>query len=128
MKEQLIALLLNAGGVTANVPADNIEWGDISQGVKPPCIVLQRISEDRDYHMTGASGYVVSRVQIDIWSGDFKITAHAARAVSATLSGYRSDIFQGIFIDSERDFSALDAGDVNRVFRTSIDVIVHHTA
>ncbi|MEW9838237.1 hypothetical protein [Mesorhizobium marinum] len=42
------------------------------------------------------------------------------------MSGHRAGIFKGIFIDSERDLPAADAGEVNQLFRVSIDLIIHH--
>lgn len=126
MEESLVALLLNAAGVTALVPAAHIEWGRSSQGTAVPYIVLQRISGLPDYHMQGASGYVASRVQVDVYSDKYTATKKAARAVIAALSGYRGGIFQGIFIDSERDLPAVGAGEVTNLFRTSIDIMIHH--
>lgn len=126
MEEQLVALLLSAGGLTAHVPQNSIEWGRSSQGAPLPRIVLQRIDGLRDYHMQGASGYVVSRVQIDIYSERYLTTKVIVDAVRSLLSGYRGGIFQGIFLDGERDLPAADAGDVKHLFRTSLDFMIHH--
>lgn len=126
MEEQLVALLLNAAGVTALVPVAHIEWGKSSQGTAAPYIVLQRIDGLRDYHMAGSSGYVASRVQIDIYSEKYTTSKKAARAVRDVLSGHRGGIFQGIFLDGERDLPAADAGEVTNLFRASLDFMVHH--
>lgn len=124
MEEQLIALLLGAAGVTALV-SDRINWGTSPQGTARPYIVLHRVSGLHDYHMQGSSGYVASRVQIDVYSEKYTTTKQAARAVIAALSGYKGGVFQGIFIDSERDLPAVDAGEVSNLFRTSIDIMIH---
>lgn len=126
MEEQLVALLLNAAGVSALVSEESIQWGRSPQGTPPPYIVLQRIDGLRDYHMAGASGYVASRVQIDVYSEKYTTTKKAARAVIVALSGYRGGIFQGIFLDGERDLPAADAGEVTNLFRASLDFMVHH--
>jgi len=125
MEEQLVTLLLGAAGVTALV-SDRIHWGRAPQGTSGPYAVLQRIDGLRDYHTQGASGYVASRVQIDIYSEKYTATKKTARAVIATLSGHRGGIFQGIFLDGERDLPAADAGDVKHLFRTSLDFMIHH--
>lgn len=125
MEEALIALLLSSAGVTALV-STRIECGRSSQSTKPPRIVLQRVSGVRDYGMRGATGYVSSRVQIDVYSDTYTATKKISRAVVSALSGYRGGIFQGIFIDGERDLPAADAGKVTTLFRTSIDIIIHH--
>lgn len=126
MEEQFVALLLDAAGVTTLV-SDRIDWGQAPQSVAGyPYIVLQRIDGLRDYHMQGASGYVASRVQVDIYGEKYTSTKKAARAVIAALSGYRGGIFQGVFLDGERDLSAADAGEVTNLFRASLDFMVHH--
>ncbi|MHA6641347.1 tail completion protein gp17 [Mesorhizobium sp. A623] len=126
MEEQLVALLLNAAGVTALV-SDRIDWGKAPQSVSGhPYVVLQRIDGLHDYHMQGASGYVASRVQIDTYSEKYTATKKATRALIAALSGYKGGIFQGIFLDGERDLPAADAGEVTNLFRTSLDFMVHH--
>jgi hypothetical protein len=126
MEEALVSLLLGAIGVTSIV-GTRINWLRKPQnddGV--PYIVLQRIDGDRDYHLRGPSGYVTSRVQADVYGLTYGSSKKAARALIAVLSGHRGGIFQGIFIDSERDLPAADAGEVTNLFRTSVDLIVHH--
>ena len=127
MEETLMGLLLGAAALTAHV-GTRINWTAKPQSVSGlPYIVLQRIDGVRDYHMRGASGYVESRVQADFYAANYTAGKKAARALIAVLSGYRGGIFQGIFIDSERDLPAADAGEVTQLFRTSVDLIIHHT-
>lgn len=122
-----MALLLNAAGVTALV-STRVYWGRAPQTVDGrPYVVLQRVDGIRDYHNQGASGYVASRVQADVYGETYTSTKKAARAVIAALSGHKGGIFQGIFIDSERDLPATDAGEVTNLFRTSVDVMIHHS-
>lgn len=128
MEEALVALLLSAAGLKALV-STRVYWGRKPQAVPAkPYIVLQRIDGIRDIHMQGASGYVASRVQADIYAETYTASKQTARALVTALMGRRAGIFQGIFIDSERDLLATDAGEVTQLFRTSVDFIVHHTA
>lgn len=92
-----------------------------------PFVVMQRIGGVRDYHMQGASGYVASRVQIDCYADSYDSAKSTARAVSTILSGHRGGIIQGVFLADERDLSDADAGEVTRLFRTSLDFIIHHS-
>lgn len=78
--------------------------------------------------MQGSSGYVTSRVQIDVYA-DTYVSAHGtAQSVVGVLSGYRGGSIQGIFIDSQRDLTGIERGDPNELYRVSIDAIVHHVA
>lgn len=117
----------------ASVAGGRRYWGRAPQSVTPddgPYIVLTRIDGVRDYHMQGASGYVASRVQIDIYALTYTAVRDTVISVRNALSGFigesSSTDIQGIFIDSQRDLPAPDAGEVNHLFRTSIDIIVHH--
>jgi len=92
-----------------------------------PYVVMQRIDGVRDYTMAGPSGYVASRFQFDVYAATYGASLSLARDLKSVLSGYRSGAVQGVFIDSERNLPAADAGDVSQLFRISIDIIVHHT-
>jgi hypothetical protein len=127
MEEQLRALLLADPGVSAQL-GTRIWWGRNPQGAstEPNYAILQKIGKDTDYHMQGPSGYVQSRVQIDVYSADYLIAVTAARSIIAKLSGLQEGIFQGIFEDTERDLPAADPGQVTNLFRRSVDFMVHH--
>lgn len=119
MEEALTALL-------ASVAGGNRFWVRAPQTTALPYLVLNRVDGVRNYHMLGPSGYVSSRVQIDCYAKTYTATKTVARAVITLLSGYSGGDFQGVFIEGERDLPAADAGDVTNLFRTSIDIIVHH--
>lgn len=121
MEEQLTALL-------ASVAGGRRYWVRAPQSVKAKdgaYIVLNRIDGARDYTMDGASGYVASRVQADVYAATYALTKAAVRALETAVSGYSGGIIQGIFIESERDLPASDAGEANHLFRTSLDLIIH---
>lgn len=119
MKEALTSLLTTVAGGRRH-------WVRAPQGTTAPYVVLNSISAPRDYHTRGASGYVQSRVQCDCYGATYSAAETTARAVRAATSGVRSGDIQGIFIESERDLPAEDAGSVNNLFRISIDLIIHH--
>lgn len=127
MEETLVALLLAEPSVKALL-GTRLNWGRAPQGGgNAAYAVLQRIDGDRDYTMQRASGYVRSRVQVDVYSTTYTTTKKAARVIIKATSGRKVGIFQGITIDAERDLPAADPGEVTNLFRTSIDLIIHHS-
>lgn len=128
MEEALVALLLGATPLTA-ITGNRIYWGRKPQNdAGRPYIVLQRIDGAPSYHMDGASDYVASRVQADVYGETYTSSKRAARALIAVLSGYAGGMFQGVFVDAQRDLPAADAGEVTTLFRTSVDFLIHHQA
>lgn len=126
MEETITALL-------SGVASGRRYWGRAPQTINAdagPYLVMNRIDGVRDYVMGGPSGYVASRVQIDAYGKTYTATKAAARAAMDALSGQTvvstTATIQAIFIDSERDLPAADAGEVTHLFRTSVDIIVHH--
>ena len=116
-------------GLLSGVAGGRRYWGRAPQNVNiatGPFLVLNRIDGIRDYTMGGASGYVESRIQIDIYGASYAATKQAARDAIAALSGHSDGTIQGIFAITERDLPATDAGEVKQLFRTSVDFIVHH--
>ncbi len=95
-----------------------------------PYIVMHRVSGNRDMHLTGPSRYVQSRVQVDIYDDSYGGAKAVARAVVSAVSGFVGTIggvqIQRINVDSERDLPADDAGEITQLYRTSIDLLIHH--
>ncbi len=120
MMEETITSLL------ASVAGGRRYWGRAPQKATRPFIVLTRIDGLPNYHMQGASGFVSSRVQIDAYADTFTAAIALARQVKGLISGYSGGSIQAIFIESERNLPAADAGEVTNLFRTSIDVTIHH--
>ena len=120
MEAALTALL-------ASIAGGRRYWTRAPQDAPRPFAVMTRISGERDYHYKGASGYIASRVQIDVYADHWTTAKATAAAVISTLSGYRSSTIQAIFIDSQRDLPATDAGEAAHLFRSSVDIIIHHT-
>ena len=119
MEEALRSLLSSIAG-------GQVYWGRAPQKKAYPYVTLNRISGIRDYTTQGPSGYVQSRVQVDCYADGYLAAKNLARDIRDAVSGYRGGIFKGIFIDSERDLPATDAGEVTHLYRTSVDLSIHH--
>ncbi len=95
-----------------------------------PYVVLNRVSGNRDYHMAGASGYVRSRVQVDVYAETYGSAQTTVRAVRDAVSGFAGTVggtqIQFITVESERDLPVDDAGNITNLFRISIDLMIHH--
>ena len=113
-------------GLLSGVAGGRRYWGRAPQNAARPFVVLTRVSGFRDYHMQGSSGLVETRVQADCYADTYTAAKGVARAIDTALSGHRAGAIQGIFIDSERDLPAADAGEVNHLFRVSLDLMIHH--
>lgn len=129
MEEAITALLATVAGgrrywVTA--PAQLPDGSPLPT----PYVVMYRIDGLVDYTITGPSGYVASRVQVDVYGDSYTSAKETAREVVTAVSGHRDhgsgESIQGIFVDSMRDTPAADAGEVTQLFRVSVDIIVHH--
>ena len=126
MESALIAKLLATAGVTALV-GQRINWSRRPQGAALPAIVLHRVSGLPDVHHAGASGLVVSRVQVDCWGEAYGSAKAVARAVQSAITAQTftqgATRFDVILIDSERDDST---DETTPLFRTSLDLMIHH--
>jgi hypothetical protein len=126
MEAALIAKLLATAGITALV-STRINWSRRPQGAALPAIVLHRIDGTPDVHHAGASGLVVSRVQVDCWGASYGSAKAVARAVETAITAQTftqgATRFDVILIDSERDDST---DETTPLFRTSLDLMVHH--
>lgn len=129
MEAALIAHLLAQAGITALV-GNRINWLRRPQAAVLPDIILHRIDGAPDYHLTGPSGLVESRVQVDCWADTFAGAKHIARAVEAAVSGQRftrgAIRFDAILILDEGDDTFDETPNV--YFRTRLDLAVHHAS
>lgn len=119
MEELLTALL-------GSVAGGNRYWVAAPQHTVAPYVVMNRISATYDYTFQGPDGLVPHRVQLDAYGETYTSAAALAAAIVSTLSGYRSGDIRGIFIDSQRDLPAPDAGEVKHLVRVSTDIIIWH--
>jgi hypothetical protein len=129
MEAALIAKLLASAGITA-LTSTRINWSRRPQGSALPAIVLHRIDGQPDYHHAGASGLVVSRVQVDCWGVTYGSAKAVARAVEAAITAQTftqgAIRFDVILIADERDSTSDESPET--LFRTSLDLMVHHAS
>ena len=123
MEEAITALL-------APVAGGRRYWVRAPQGTAYPQIILHRVGGEPHYVMSGPSGYVASRVQVDVYAETYSTLIATERAIVALVSGYAGETAStrilGVFIDAIRNLPAEDAGSVTHLFRTTIDLMVHH--
>lgn len=79
----------------------------IAQGATLPAITYQRISGPREYMLSGPTGRVRPRFQVDCWAGSYSIVKDLASKVRSALNGLNGsmgdDTVHGIELESERD-------------------------
>lgn len=123
MEAEITALLRDSD---LNV-ASRIHWVRRPQSETAfPTVVLTRISGRRDYSLTGGTGLVESRLQVDVYGLTYGSAKTASNEIANILSGYRSENLRAVFLDTERDLGDADPGDVNPLFRVSTDYQIWH--
>ena len=130
MEEALRALLVADAGVSAQV-GTRIYWGRRSQSTSVlPAVVLEKVSAPRDYHYTGPSNLIESRVQVDCFGETYAQAKTSARAVISALNGYSGTqsgvVFQRISIENERDYDGQESAANRYLFVTSVDLLIWH--
>lgn len=127
LMQDVLANLLRTQPSLAALVADKIDWDTTPQGIATPAVVMFVVSGVVDYTMSGASGYVMTRVQIDS-RGKTAVQARAvANAVATKLSGFRGAFagisFQGCFAQSPR--TRHDKDGAKEWFTDSRDYTIH---
>ncbi len=127
MEEAIIARLLATAAVTA-IAGQRITPGRRDQGSALPSLVLHKIDAPRGYHLSGDSGLVAARLQIDCWGASYASAKLLARAVINALSGVRwaqpGLRIDGILVEDEADDTFDESNQA--LFRTRLDLMVHH--
>lgn len=114
------------GRLQLAVPGLPVDWGWNAQGAGTPRVVLTMVSDVPNYTHDGPSGYVQSRVQIDVMAEDYATAKATARVIEADLSGLRAGLILGAFKTGSRDFPP-DLGAGETLARISEDYMIHHT-
>jgi hypothetical protein len=93
-----------------------------------PAMTYQKISGLRFHDMEGASGLASPRFQFDIWSKSYLTSKNISDLLRKRLDGFKgtvgSDVIQGVFLDSERDFFEED--ELLKFYRVSMDFFIYH--
>ncbi len=130
MKEQITSYLLAFAGLTELV-GNRVQWARRPQASALPAVVLNGIGGVPDYIMSGPSGLVSSRVQIDCWGATYASAEAVSRQVLARLNGVRfisgGVTFQGIFAEGESDSHEVAPGGTD-IYRVTRDFILWHGA
>ena len=122
MEEALRGHLAAAGPLAARV-GQRIQWG-VREGA--PSVALHLIDASPDWHLKGASGLTIARVQADCWDTTFLGAKAIGDALIEALPGIGAVIggvkFHGAQpIDLDRD----SAGEApNLLHRTRVDIRV----
>lgn len=128
MEEALLSLLMGNAAVSALV-GDRIHWQGRPQATPLPAVVLTGISRVDDYSLSGATGPIDRRVQVDCWASTFTASKAVERAVIDALGGFTGTQdgvhFYGVFLDGSRDLR--EDTDAERISRVSLDFLITYT-
>jgi hypothetical protein len=102
-----------------------VYWYGAPQPVRPPVIVLTKISGGLDYTLDGVTQRRPVRVQADVYGADNAEMRVLTGRLIHRVSGRQTRRFAAIFVESERDFPGPDAGGNRTEFRTSVDLMIH---
>jgi len=129
MQENLVALLLADTAIAAKC-GTRIYWLERPQGSIAPAIVLNIVSRRNRYTMSGPEAQKMTRVQADIFGATYGDTEMTARALVQKMDGFKGQQgtteFAAVFLDGRRDQREAGTNDAERLFRVSIDLLIHH--
>jgi hypothetical protein len=126
MQTKLAGLLLAYSPLAALV-GNRVQWDTLPQGQPLGQIAMTLVTGIPDYHMQGASGLHLSRVQFDCRDGTAAKARAIAEALCDRLSGFRGVYqgyqFQGCFqVNQRTSFGKVDS---HSWFTDSRDFIIH---
>lgn len=136
----LRTLLLAQSSITTLCPAQTIRGASrdcifvskVLQGIKPPYIVISRISHDPMKCLDGTSGMASSEIDIDCFEYTEQEAQALAEAVKAYLMDYSgaaggSDTIDAMLLDDMNDFQNVeDDGDDTWRFAVTLSFTVQH--
>lgn len=127
MLADLRALIAQSTQVAALT--DVVGLGVRPQASRAPALVLNIVSEQRDYTYAGSVELLRTRVQIDLYADSSVQAAPLDAAVVALLDGYRGVAggtrFEGVFLISRTDIP-VEAAVGGPLYRISRDLMVNH--
>ncbi|CUH68690.1 hypothetical protein TG4357_03740 [Thalassovita gelatinovora] len=101
-----------------------VAWGWLGQGTGLPRIVLNKVSGFEPVTTDGAAGFIVGRVQVDIYGTTPFEAGLLGRAVRELLSGYHGAMVRFARLEAIRD--GQDGSDGDAIPRVSQDYAVKY--
>lgn len=89
-----------------------------------PYVTITRVSKQRVRTLTGATGLVTSRFQIDCWAGTQAEADAIADVVYDRVNDYTGDQIQESYVEEQQDVPEPSRASGSPVFRQSLDLIV----
>lgn len=127
MEEALLHLLLTNAGISM-LAGDRVNWSSRPGDIALPALALHRIGGRHDGTLTGRSGLVDSKVQINCWGRSFREAKLLSRAVVRALPhaplAANDVVIQGVFIDRESD--SFEGDNPVPLYCSRIDLSVWH--
>lgn len=112
IEESIYYLLFQNTGLT-DLISTKIYPAIVPQNGTLPCLTYQQISGNRDQEISGASGFVTARYQINCWAKTYSETRQLANEARLSLTG-QSGWINGVYIhciqlENESDMPQIDA-------------------
>lgn len=103
----------------------------LPQNVTYPCITISRVSESHGHNLDSASGYAISRYQIDCWATSYATAYTLADAVRGELSGFAgtmgSTTVDSVVLENESDLHEPPSDGGSRgMYHIACDYIICH--
>jgi hypothetical protein len=120
---------LIADSTVAALVGQRIDWVERPQSNSLPAVTLQTILDARPQHMKGLQDLRPTTVQIDVWGlayADVRAVTEAVIAALVPAATSNGIVFARGFVDRLHDLG--EQTDTQFIHRTSIDLIVHHSA
>jgi hypothetical protein len=122
-EETLRAILQMAAGVTSITTS--INWGEHPQGRRGSYIHLSQVSGNFGLTLKGTDGLGSMRYQIDCYGTPYNQARQLSREVITALHGYSGGPVRLIEHLDTREGREGGAGEAERLFRVSVDVMLH---
>lgn len=126
----LYAYLASIAAITGEV-GTRIYPDAAPSSAKSPYVVVQKISADRDHHLTGASGMVTARFQITAWASNSVTRVTVIEAIRQNLDTYRGTmggvVVRNVHIENEtQGFMPAQGKDQQHDYYARADFIIWH--
>lgn len=128
--EKAVYSILALDDTVGGIAADRIYPNIAEQGAARPLITYQQIGGIRDEVLTGPTGSVNSRFQINCWADTYEVVRDLAGAVRGAMDGI-SGVFSNVNIQvsmliDEDDMPDFSSGvDVRKIYGKRLDFAIY---